>query len=25
LHRNAAGKIADAMYRHWGDILDEHI
>jgi hypothetical protein len=24
LHRNAAGKIADAMYRHWGDILDEH-
>jgi len=25
LQRNAAGKIADAMYRHWGDILDEHV
>jgi hypothetical protein len=25
LHRNAAGKIADAMVRHREDILDEHI
>lgn len=24
LHRNAAGKIADAMVRHREDILDEH-
>tara|TARA_R100001509_G_scaffold160762_1_gene128996 strand:+ start:140 stop:448 length:309 start_codon:yes stop_codon:yes gene_type:complete len=25
LHRNAAGKIADAMVRHREDILDEHV
>jgi hypothetical protein len=25
LHRNAAGKIADAMVRHREDILNEHI
>ena len=24
LQRNAAGKIADAMYRHWEDVLHEY-
>lgn len=25
LQRNAAGKIADAMYRHWEDVLHEYV